>query len=375
MKSASTARRILVYGFLTFALFVAILYRMTVPLVRKDPLRGDSDDAKNALQTLLKTAPADQREGLLRQYVNDASPNLRLNALQALGELYPQSSQDLVQNALADNSAPIREWGLEAAHRLERPKAMRLLLTGLQDTDTQVKASALQELKALLATEERPDDKSAVPVLVQELAKAPALLRPGFTRILAKLTGNHWDLTTSASLQQQNETLKKWADWWKSAEPSWEKKPYGVAAAQTPTRSDVAPDFSATDVEGVPFRLADQRGRVVMLNFWGTWCNPCRAELPDLQKLFLSMRGKPFDLIGLALNEEGEEKGLKERSQKLGVSYRQALCSRQVQHDYGEVTGVPVTYLIDKRGLIRYRWEGAHDYATFSSAVERLLKE
>ncbi len=376
MKARTTPTRLLLVGVVALPiLIVAILYRVANPPTRQDPLRGEDNDSKIALQALLQKTPTGQREATLRQYLKDSSPNLRMNVLQALIDLYPRTSGDLIQNSLADNSSPIREWGLEAAHSLERPHAVRLLMAGLQDTDTNIKMVALQELASLLQKPAEPEDKSMVPALMREFLNTPPLLRSSFTHTLAKLTGNPWTLKTVAPLSTQEETVQKWTTWWKTAEPSWSKEPYSIVSAQPPTRSDPAPDFSLNDVDGVPFHLAAQKGRVVMLNFWGTWCGPCKVEIPDLERLAQTLRDRPFDLIGLALNEEGEEKGLKERSMKLGVAYRQALCPRQVQRAYGEVTAVPVTYLLDRRGDIRYRWEGAHDYATFFSAVERLLKE
>lgn len=375
MKARISRSRVLLYSTLVFALLVGTLYRLANPPAHHDPLRGDDDDSKIALQALLQKTPTEQQEALLRKYVNDSSPNLRLNALETLEAQYPQTSTDLVQNALADSSAPIREWGLESAQKLDRPSAIRLFMAGIQDTDTSVKMTALQELKAFLKRSTEVADKSMVPLLMQELQTSSPLLRASFIHILIPLTGKQWALATTAPLPTQEERLAKWKTWWKTVEATWTKEPYSTTTAQLPTRSDPAPDFSLNDVDGKPFHLAQQKGRVVMVNFWGTWCGPCKIEIPDLQRLSQTLRDKPFDLIGLALNEEGEERGLKERSSKLGVTYRQALCPPQVQHAYGEVTGVPITYLMDKRGNIRYRWEGPRDYATFYSAVEHLLKE
>ncbi len=375
MNTRLTAKRLLLYGTLLFALLFAVAYRIAKPPIPHDPLRGDDDDSKVALGTLLKTTPKDQQQALLRKYVSDSSPNLRFNAIEALGDLFPKSSHDLIENALQDNSAPIRIWGIESAHKLEHPNSMRLYMAGVQDSDTNVKGTALQALAILFAKPCLPEDKSIVPTLMREFSTAPSELRPIVAHILAKLTNNAWEIVNNAPPDKQEETLKKWLDWWKTAEPTWVKEPYSTVAAQAPTRSDPAPDFTLNDVDGKRFNLAENRGRVVLINFWGTWCGPCRPELPHLQKLHETLKDQPFDVLGLALNEDGEEKGLKERSGKIGLTYRQAVCTREIQHAYGEVTEVPITYLIDKKGNIRYRWENSQDYSTFSHAIQRLLKE
>src|SRR5262249_27356219 len=142
-----------------------------------------------------------------------------------------------------------------------------------------------------------------------------------------------------------------------------------------PARSDPAPSFDLPDVEGRPVRLADQRGRLTLLNFWGTWCPPCQQEIPDLVRMDATYRAKGLDIVGIALSEKDGAAGLKRWCAAHGVTYRQALATHAVQEAFGDIHEVPVSVLIDAQGRIRYRWEGERDYATFQAAVERLLQE
>jgi thiol-disulfide isomerase/thioredoxin len=124
-----------------------------------------------------------------------------------------------------------------------------------------------------------------------------------------------------------------------------------------------------------PFRIADQRGRVTLLNFWGTWCPPCREEIPHLVEIDARYRGRGVDLIGITLAENDGAKGLRRFANAHGLRYRQTLATDAVLEAFDDIHAVPVSVLIDQKGRIRYRWEGERDAATFAAAIKRLLRE
>jgi len=166
-----------------------------------------------------------------------------------------------------------------------------------------------------------------------------------------------------------------WRSWWRAQEGHWTiDTSIADAPAILPTRTDPAPDFDIRDLNGQQITLAGQRGHVTLLNFWGTWCPPCLEELPDLIQLDRTYRARRLDIIGVALQLPGSG-NLSDWCRAHQVGYRVAIAPDKVLDDYGDISQVPVSVLIDASGRIRYRWEGPRDYVTFSAAVERLLKE
>ncbi|MFA5514868.1 MAG: TlpA disulfide reductase family protein [Desulfuromonadales bacterium] len=142
-----------------------------------------------------------------------------------------------------------------------------------------------------------------------------------------------------------------------------------VVAAESPDVAvevgKTAPDFTLKDLQGKPVRLVDLRGKVVFLNFWASWCPPCRAEMPAMQRLNEVMGSKDF--VMLAINGE-DVAAVETFLGKNQHSFTILLDSKgKVQDDY-KVYRLPETFLIDKEGKIVNRYLGARDW----SAVEFL---
>jgi thiol-disulfide isomerase/thioredoxin len=112
-----------------------------------------------------------------------------------------------------------------------------------------------------------------------------------------------------------------------------------------------APAFTLKDLEGREVKLADLKGKVVIVNFWATWCPPCREEIPSMMQLNQAMAGKPFQMLAISINEGG--------AQEVATYFKQsgnnlpALLdpTQQVAKRYG-ITGVPESFVIDKQGVI-----------------------
>jgi len=122
--------------------------------------------------------------------------------------------------------------------------------------------------------------------------------------------------------------------------------------APVPREGASAPDFTLEGVSGEKVRLSDLRGKVVLLNFWASWCPPCREEIPSLFTLNAALTGKNFRMLAVAIDEGGRDQVM-EFFRRTGVSLPALFDpGGNVGKSYG-ITGVPETFVIDKQGVIR----------------------
>ena len=135
-----------------------------------------------------------------------------------------------------------------------------------------------------------------------------------------------------------------------------------------------APDFALKDVNGDICRLTDLRGKVVLLNFFATWCGPCRQEIPDFVRLYAGLKDKGLEIIGVSLDQEGEAV-LRPFIKHYSISYPIVLGTSKVTHDYGGITGVPTTFLIDRNGIISNYFTGVRPGYVIEESVRKLLQQ
>ena len=134
-----------------------------------------------------------------------------------------------------------------------------------------------------------------------------------------------------------------------------------------------APDFALKDVNGKPVRLSDYRGKVVLLDFWATWCGPCRIEIPWFMDLERRNKDKGFAVLGVSMDDEGWEV-VKPFLSDLGVNYRVVIGNEETSQLYGGVDALPTTFLIDRAGKIAAVHVGLADRRDFEDGVEQLLQ-
>lgn len=134
-----------------------------------------------------------------------------------------------------------------------------------------------------------------------------------------------------------------------------------------------APDFSIPDLAGGMVKLSDYKGRVVILDFWDTWCPPCKKGIPDFIALYEENKDKGFVVIGLAFGREGKDKVIQFVKDK-GITYPIVIATEQVENDYGPIDGIPTTVVIDKKGKIVERYVGFTEKSEFERVIEPLLK-
>jgi len=143
----------------------------------------------------------------------------------------------------------------------------------------------------------------------------------------------------------------------------------------TNSLADPAPDFTLLSSTGENVRLAEQRGQVVMLNFWASWCGPCRKEMPLLDDMSKRYSAAGFILYGVNVEEDNTD--AKKLIKELGVSFPILYDTESKASSLYNVDAMPTTVVIDKKGEIRYINRGykAGDENKYRDQIRELIKE
>ena len=144
----------------------------------------------------------------------------------------------------------------------------------------------------------------------------------------------------------------------------------------------LAPDFTLADLEGKNLSLSDLRGKVILLNFWGTWCGPCKREIPDFINLIDKHKENGLEIVGVTLSS-GSAKKIQEFAKKWGINYilltdiqgneTQSVTARYGQATGRPITGIPTTFIIDREGYIRQSYVGPRSEEIFYKDLEPYL--
>ncbi len=155
-----------------------------------------------------------------------------------------------------------------------------------------------------------------------------------------------------------------------------EEKPTKPSGDKAPTSpgGKPAPSFTLQDLNGKTVSLSDFKGKVVILDFWATWCPPCVVEIPHFIELYKQYKDQGFAMVGISLDREGI--GVVESfARKYQVNYLILMADSQVANAYGGITGIPTTFVIDPAGNIRQKYIGYRDKAVFEADIKALLAE
>lgn len=142
---------------------------------------------------------------------------------------------------------------------------------------------------------------------------------------------------------------------------------------QTGGGGSAAPAFELPAVGGGSKGLADYEGKVVMLNFWATWCGPCKREIPDFIELQNEYRDKGFEIVGVSLDQPGEEGAVVQFVSQYGINYDVLHGDGDIAQAYGGVRSIPTTFLIDREGNVVSSKVGLTPKATWAEEIEKLL--
>jgi thiol-disulfide isomerase/thioredoxin len=112
-----------------------------------------------------------------------------------------------------------------------------------------------------------------------------------------------------------------------------------------------APNFSLKTAKGTSFQLSKLKGKVVLVNFWATWCGPCREEIPGFLELYSKYKSQGLEIVGISLDENGWE-DINPFVQKFKITYPIVLGNEKVAKDYGDIYGLPTSFVVDKKGFI-----------------------
>jgi peroxiredoxin len=166
----------------------------------------------------------------------------------------------------------------------------------------------------------------------------------------------------------------------------------GRAEAATPTAGErpasnpggsgapAAPDFALQPVNGVDLiRLADYEGKVVLLDFWATWCGPCRAAIPHLNALYDEHKDRGFEVLGVSVDQgRGGASGadlVAAFARKVEMKYPLAMADGAMVRNYGGITSIPTAFLIDRSGRVRQKYVGLRPKSAYEKDILKLLDE
>lgn len=358
-------------------------------------------DPQAALLATWNSAKILQREVALRvfsQVIPDEKP-------------LPPAFDDLLQSAALDPDANVRETALGILRSRKHPALVLLAAAQLTDPDPQVRLLGLNALRSVAAS-------VGVPTAISILDDPDPLIVVTALKLLETWSGESFDVKLSGviavanpqtGLQESPATAQPMAEagaerartWWRQHQAEYQEA--AVPPARRPLPAVIAAgDFELPTLEGRPVRLSDYRGKVVLINFWTTWCPACLSEMPELQALQHQHQSN-LVVLGVSLDFVPDEHGdldgpppVEEQGQapaakaapKLSGSSRQRIhdkvartaAARKLDYpvlldEYNEVGGrfnggeLPTTVIVDAQGNISRRFVGARSLPVFEAMI------
>ena len=136
-----------------------------------------------------------------------------------------------------------------------------------------------------------------------------------------------------------------------------------------------APDFTVVKLngDGESVSLADYKGKLLILDFWATWCGPCKREIPHFNDLYSRYHEKGLEILGVSLDQGGPD-AVDRFMKSTPIQYASAMATPEMQAAYGPIKAIPTTFIIDKKGRVQRRFVGYQDISVFEEVIQELLK-
>jgi thiol-disulfide isomerase/thioredoxin len=158
-----------------------------------------------------------------------------------------------------------------------------------------------------------------------------------------------------------------------SRAPASPAKPKQTAVAAGEIGSQL-PDFALKDLQGHEVSSADLRGKVVLIDFWATWCQPCKKEMPGYQKLLDRYGSRGLAAVGFKFDTMRDTENPLKFAKRIGVRYSLAVASEGLKQDFGGIEGLPTTMLYDRKGILRDKVIGFEYTEHFEQELKPLLE-
>ncbi len=145
-----------------------------------------------------------------------------------------------------------------------------------------------------------------------------------------------------------------------------------LALASLAVAANPAPNFKLSTMDGKVVELKQLAGKAVVVNFWATWCGPCRREIPGMIRVYEKYKSRGLEIVGISL-DRGGWKDLKPYLAKNPISYPIVVGGETEVEAYGGIEGIPTTFFVDRKGNIVSKTVGSMEEADFEQAVKKIL--
>lgn len=156
--------------------------------------------------------------------------------------------------------------------------------------------------------------------------------------------------------------------------------PTSARGADAGAASPAAPEFALEPVgPGEAIRLADYKGKVVLIDFWATWCGPCRAGIPHLNALYDELKARGFEVLGVSVDQGRSGKSgadlVEAFAKHTEMKYPLAMANAEIVRNYGGIRSIPTAFLIDRSGRVRQKYVGLRPKSAYEKDILELLDE